>query len=400
MFDALSFVCSLIFLYNFAMNKGIGCAFPNFHLQIKPGGITKPCCRFIIDDDLARMGGNANLSDYLTSDYWSNLRKTLEKGLKPSGCSKCFNEEDSGQFSMRLTHEEAEKKLDYNTRENIDLIDLEVGFSNICNLACRSCDSNLSTRWYEDDQKLTEAGILERGRPKVKIKPAFNDLKNLSIPNTIKSVKFTGGEPFLHKELPIFLDKMVKMDISKNVELRFCTNGTILPSDQIIDTLKKFKSIDFSLSLDGIEKANDYLRYPSRWDEILKVIEKLKALVKEDRRFSITRCTTVSIYSLEILDKMESWWNSFVEDIPHEKGKSIYQMVHAPSYLSPEIVPKEIMEEFDVPASVKNMFTGLKSGKETLNLFKTYTQSLDELRGEDFENVFPKLSKLIDQYEF
>jgi hypothetical protein len=30
---------------------------------------------------------------------------------------------------------------------------------------------------------------------------------------------------------------------------------------------------------------------------------------------------------------------------------------------------------------------------------RRYTQSLDELRGEDFENVFPKLSKLIDQYE-
>src|SRR5690606_25349305 len=83
------------------------------------------------------------------ADEMQQLRKDLLNGKKPSKCEVCWSEEKSGIKSMRYD------SFDYGLKESILKNPgvpkrLDIYPSNICNLRCRICSPEYSSKWIPE----------------------------------------------------------------------------------------------------------------------------------------------------------------------------------------------------------------------------------------------------------
>lgn len=124
--------------------------------------------------------------------------------------------------------------------------------SGSCNLRCRHC-------WIEPDYS---GNAPATHTPFAKLEPVFFKAKELGL----RTVKLTGGEPYLHPEIDHIIEKLISMDLRIIME----TNGTLLNSDRI-EMLKK-NNIFVSVSLDGATRqTHEGLRaVPGCYDQLLK----------------------------------------------------------------------------------------------------------------------------------
>ena len=373
------------------------CVYPWFHLQVKPNGIIKPCCRFDVNE-LGEFSKGDDSLDLKKGESWQTLRKKMNKGEAPRGCYKCVEDERIGMESMRLDLNAAKKQFNYQG-EAVRLENLEVGFGNTCNLACRSCTSMLSTKWYDDDVYLQSQFSADRGVSKAKSVQAEIDWHDENIYKDLTYVKFTGGEPFLEKNFKVFLEELIKHSREKITYLRICTNASFVPRKSILELLEKFDNVELSISIDAYGLQNEYLRYPSRWEETEKTLMFWKEKLRVNKNWKMVLCATISIYSIESFPALESWWDEFSANVEGCRNKIILQPVYNPSYLSPSILPIEIVGALKSNSSSKilDYFSGKNANDENIGLFNEFTHLLDKRRDQSFSERFPLLAKEINQ---
>ena len=138
-------------------------------------------------------------------------------GKKILGCEKCYAEEAHGCFKSSGTSMRQWYNRQYKDHQpgKIQLKYLEVSFGNYCNLSCRTCDSALSTSWYDDEVVLSS---------KYDIKP---NKKILDIPfnwtsndfKYVNEIKFVGGEPMLNPNFYKFLQTVIESNNAKHIKL-------------------------------------------------------------------------------------------------------------------------------------------------------------------------------------
>lgn len=88
-----------------------------------------------------------------------------------------------------------------------------------------------------------------------------------------KNIVLTGGEPFLRKEWPLFLQKISSLDMQPI----FMTNSMLI-NDDVIDILKLYPNVGIGISLDGPDKeTHDYVRGISGiFEHFCNIVPKLK----------------------------------------------------------------------------------------------------------------------------
>ena len=136
------------------------------HLQIAPNGTVKMCC--IAEEDVQEKGRTMSLytdtyEEIWNSDYMRDARRGMADGEKISPCMRCYREEDSVGQSRRTIQNGTWLAKTGRTREDFiqDARDdswmvrdrpgfLQLNLGNLCNLACRMCSSQYSSRIEAD----------------------------------------------------------------------------------------------------------------------------------------------------------------------------------------------------------------------------------------------------------
>ena len=333
---------------------------PWMHVATTPKGMIKPCCRFDLSADFLNdkqvKHKEQSLTDSRRSEYFVELRRRMLAGEKVAGCWKCYKEEDKGVKSMRWSMndtyfndipDEQPEKLKY----------IELGIGRYCNLACRTCNAHLSTTWSADENILAEHGYTDR-------KVSNNAVESFSYSKEdfedVEMIKFVGGEPMLN---PQFLEILDLIENKKTVILEIYTNCSWIPKQKILKKLREFKQIKLFLSIDGLGKVNDYIRYPSEW---ATVEASAKEWVKED--FIVQWAPTFNVYNIWQASDMIRWWidllqeargnniDAIVNTVAREKLRKnelrelpqqwkrfswAIGSVVTPSYLAPKLWPKK-----------------------------------------------------------
>jgi MoaA/NifB/PqqE/SkfB family radical SAM enzyme len=234
------------------LNNSI-CSYPWRGAAIRPNGATMPCCRYEHLTDLDTVVGKA---DPRYSKHWVKLRDDMLAGKLIDGCKSCYQDEKNGLISMRQSSLD-----DYFipiNREIQPLEQLEIALSNLCNLACAHCSNYFSTKWYSEDVKagrIKKAGVIEN-------EFSFDqwDLSNLT------ELKIIGGEPFMEQKR--FIELLKKLNLP-NITLQICTNGTIMPNDELKLLIESCKTVYLCVSLDGVGSTNDWYRWPSKFSDVV-----------------------------------------------------------------------------------------------------------------------------------
>lgn len=348
------------------------CILPFIHMQHKPSGQMKPCCRFEFHNqeyktsagghlfDEHNLNNGSTLSSSQNSELWESIRQKLLNNEAVGGCSKCYAEETKTGFSMRTDENNIRNngKQDGPDRDvSKPIIEyLEMTFGNYCNLKCRTCNADLSSTWWEDENQLVSSGkypdrfyYLNRQGHKV-VNVPFNWQKEDFV--NVKEIKFTGGEPMIHPDFLKLMDMLIEMDVAKNIKLDVFTNCSWSPGEKYRSRLRKFKSIVLSLSIDGTGKINEYIRHPSKWETVDAAVTEWLALEHANRQaVQVIWNPTVNIYNIAYLGDMVDWWfkkNDSIDEHwialtieafkdsgePIPAGKLKFNVLQDPKYLS------------------------------------------------------------------
>jgi sulfatase maturation enzyme AslB (radical SAM superfamily) len=223
-----------------------------------------------------------NLPEAFNSEAMRSTRAAMMSGERVAACQYCYDREAAGGESYRqkmnklfntLTHV---RQLIRRTSPDGYLNEfpcyLDLRFGNNCNLKCIMCGFPVSSGWgsktkwsgskidpYSDDQELW--GVLEQGVSK------------------LRRVYFAGGEPFLQPLHFKLLDLILKSGHSKDVDLVYNSNLTVLPAG-IFDKLGQFKSVEIGASCDGVGPVFESIRVGAKWESFVRNVRTAKRYVR------------------------------------------------------------------------------------------------------------------------
>jgi len=369
--------------------------------------------------DTKEVFGNVHkesLNDLMNNTNYKTIRKQMLNGEKPTACSRCYELEDTADsWTLRKNSLQSFKNhLPYltETKEDGSIDDfkmryLDIRFSNLCNMKCRTCGPSLSSSWYDDQVKLHPESVTKKFID-LKSNPNFmNDL--MPHLDTIEEVYFAGGEALITPQHYEILDYWLSKGLT-HIKLRYTTNFSNFryKDKSILDYWKKFKDVRVAASLDTHGKIAEYARKGTNWDDIVLNRQQMIMLCP-DVYFEIT--PTVGIFSVHSLFEFhKSWVEEGLLDINNIR---INILTH-PRYFSITILPedekekiRQLYEEYcdwlvknnakdNIIHDVKGIVSYMDSVDHTnlLSEFKKQITVIDEVRNEKFIEIYPELKIL------
>lgn len=353
------------------------CKWLENHTSIDSTGRVRPCCTWrntgsepIVTD---------NLDDYRSSHFVKNVQQQLEKNIWPKGCKDCQLDEEANLPSMRTKLFE-DYKFGYNNKMSPGK-DAEIKFGNLCNLKCAMCspyNSSLIAKEYKDmKSKGMEHNLIDRKSPQIHAWYENQSLleKIAKQMNDMTLIKFSGGEPTVNSYLADFL----KQIDNKDVYIQITTNGNNWPQ-KLHEEVSKFSAVKITLSLDGVDKVNEYIRYPSSWKKINNNIAKMQTL--PNQYVLPVMNSTVASYNVHQMGKLWKWATdlNFFHEIQ-------FQHIYEPSIFHPSNASEKMKKQFEKDSNIHEGLVNLlpsvmKKGQgmeKTINYFKM----LDAHRGTD-----------------
>lgn len=306
--------------YGFNVNDKTFCIMPFIHTSTTTNGEFRLCCRSTKIWDIK----NIAFRDLWNHKKYKIVRNNLISGVRDPHCNACWSMEDKGITSLRQsqnyerTQEYAHLVATYKrTKEspwNIPIVEFKL--SNLCNLKCRMCWPKDSTPWLQDWDAVKE--IYEPGEQEyinniidsndLRKKPVLNLFEThnkfvqdlYEIIDDIKEFEFAGGEPLMD---PLHYNMLDRIKDPSDVILKYSTNLTDLEAKKgrnVLDLWKKFKSVRLTISIDGYDELNAYIRHGSVWNDIKENIQQSKESLG-DKLDYIKASTCISALNVEYL---------------------------------------------------------------------------------------------------
>ena len=390
------------------------CILPWIHLHSFPTGEAYPCC----NTEMPNKVGNTNtqsIEEIWHSDEMKAVRSNMLAGKTVDGCKRCYEQEDAGFFSMRLSsnkHFGHHIALTDNENPDLKLIYWDIRFSNLCNLRCRSCGHIFSSNWYDDQKalmqmeghQLQDKRINFAGRSETDM---WDQLKD-QIDN-LEQVYFAGGEPLIMEEHYRLLNELIARG-KTDVRLIYNTNFTELQykKTNVLELWKEFKSVSVGASLDAMGIRAEYIRKNCNWNQI-----------ERNREQMLKICPSVDFYispTLSILNALhlpafhKDWVNKgFLK--PQDLNVNILQ---DPAYYRIDALPfqykVEVQESYlehiewlRPQDQLNRATTGFESAikfmmaDDKTHILKNFwerTNKLDQIRHENILDSIPELGAL------
>jgi sulfatase maturation enzyme AslB (radical SAM superfamily) len=257
-------------------------AFKNLNVEIRDNNLNiSPCCL----SKTAKVD-SINFND----EHLTNIRKIWLNKQFPDECSNCQQAEQHNLSSRRIGSNQWYKDHGYDNLDT-ELIRLDYWTGDICNLACVICGPHNSSLWKQ------ELGFAKEDKKQVTNK----FWKTIDI-SRLKFIHFNGGEPLLSKEHIEFLQSIPE---KSQVHLNYNTNGTILPTAELLDLWSQYKLVQLDFSIDDIGTRYEYQRYPAKWESVESNLKWFIDNSPVNCMFAVN--TTVSILNQANLENLNSW---------------------------------------------------------------------------------------------
>jgi sulfatase maturation enzyme AslB (radical SAM superfamily) len=342
-------------------NQKIFCSTPWTKLHIYWDGSYGVCCQEYTKPYDTQYSSKFNLATMTLNEWYSSvpmqeIRKQMLGDKHLNLCYRCYGDEKSNHESLRIKEnfksviftEHAFKK----SYEQTPLykifeksrtsgltsalpIDWHVDLGNECNLACKMCNPRASSkiaahykRWNILD---STTSIFSNWTKNEKAWTNFlNGIKEVPYLNRIH---FIGGEPLLNKKFESIIDFLIKF--KPDVSVSFTSNGTII-KQSLLDKLSLLRSCDIEISIESINKTNNYIRQGSNVEELLHNIEIINR--QKNDRLNLVLSTVPQLLNVNSYYEIINWC---LENRVALQGNVLWR----PIYLRIGVLPKEIREK-------------------------------------------------------
>ena len=417
------------------------CIYPWFHLQVLTTGVARVCCKF--RGNIERDGSSMSMTGHTLDAIWNSeqmrtIRRDMVEGRVVAGCQECYDEEKFGGLSMRKRDTESWSRGWLND-EGVSLASLvaesrrrdhylstmpvsyELDVGNLCNLKCRMCHGESSSRIDRDPVHRRWAashGHISSADPTTFAPPRPHSTRSwltgrldrneiLQSARRLKRLHFLGGETLIVKEVTEVLQSLVDMGVAHDITVSMVTNGTTTKSP-CLALLEHFKAVSIAISIDGFGQYYDYIRYPGKWSTVANNIEVFRKLPKT----SVGGAVTLQLYNALNVVELFRYFDAI------EMGFYAYPIVF-PRHLSVAALPPRARSiaaerlrryaETDCRPQHREMIVGLANGTAPtddrcdmalLRNLMLFTNDLDRSRGQSFATTHGELLALIAETGF
>lgn len=387
------------------------CMMPWTHMHLWPAGTTYPCC---MSDPEFPIG---NTQEQSLQEIWNgkelrNIRMNMLQDKPSKECRRCYELEENGMSTLRTgsignyAHhwDKVEATSDDGSAGDVNMAYMDIRFSNLCNLKCRSCGPQFSSSWFEDHKsiygKLDHPKILQ---VRDEMRSFLDELDPLL--ESVERVYWAGGEPLITKEHYNILDKWIAMG-KRDVSMDYTTNFTQMyyKKKTAFDYWNKFENVRVAASLDANHARGEYLRKNMVWSE---VVQNRRTMIEQCPHVYFELTPTVSVYNVLNLPNFHKEW---IEEGLLEPKNIRINILLDPTYMRLSILPPWIkskvveryhehiayLKQFDDITGVINDYESIlnfmeKDRTDEIKMFKFKTQRIDTLRQENLLDVFPEL---------
>jgi radical SAM protein with 4Fe4S-binding SPASM domain len=389
------------------------CVLPWIHLYVGTDGNVLPCC---VADHQFPMGNinNHGIDTIAKSEQFNRLRTNMINGKRTKECSRCYQQEDAGLRSPRISHNKNWPNISVDTVDASGEIDqfrpvyLDIRLSNICNLKCRMCSGYFSSAIAQEEAELfgnTESIKLSLRLPQRKL----SLIEILKYVPTAEKIYFAGGEPLLSSEHYEILQSLIECG-NTNLKISYNTNFTTLQYRDInvLDLWRNFSNVSIGASLDAQGAVAEYVRHGTQWS----VIESnLKLLQSQCPHVKFTVTSSVGLLNAQsLIDLQQDWHNLGHLDI----SNFVINAIVGPAHLTVRALPQHHKHRMELSINDhiqwcrKNQANLLANQwQELLNYmlsadhshhldeFKRLTTMIDTHRKESLSIAIPELKDLL-----
>jgi radical SAM protein with 4Fe4S-binding SPASM domain len=399
------------------------CMLPWVHMHAFPDGRAYPCCLADYWHPVGDLRKNT-MEEIWNQQSYRNLRVNMLNDTPSKECTKCYEQEKNGAFSMRndsnrnyghlVTELDSTQHDGHHPEFKIRYWD--VRFSNLCNFSCRSCGPIFSSNWYNDHVKLYSRKPDVLGREMLRVEYTAGDedgmLKQM-LPHIpyLEQVYFAGGEPLIMKEHYFMLEKLIEHGRT-DVRIQYNTNFSELryKDKHVFDYWKHFKNVSVGASLDATGQRAELMRKGTNWTQTLK---NRQQMIEQVPHVDFYVSATVSAMNvLHVLDFHREWTEQGLINISDFN----INILQSSEWYRVDIFPQEFKKKVLIPAyqkhiewlepqdKLKRATTGFKSllnfidAKDNYVLYKKFiaeTNKLNEIRQENFWEIFPELATVL-----
>lgn len=342
------------------------CSSPWFHIRINPSGNYRPCrwISFQKDRDVEYNIATTSLREYMNSQEMSSIRTQMLNGQSLDMCSWCHHEDTVGKVSGRkiqllksaINTNNFTKTFcssphydlfehSYNNQGSTDYwpVDFQIDLGNTCNGSCIICTPTYSSKLATDyialrkiEPDLFEAFPNRRNwtdDPQL-VEKFVNELGELS---NIKYIHFLGGETLYLKSFYDICNRLIKTGMAEDVSFGTTTNCSVY-NKEVEKIFKSFKHAHLGLSIEAFHPINDYVRWPSRIDEVRDHIMKFIAL-RDQVNLHLSLRITPNIFTVFHIDTIFEFM--LENKIPAESCS----VLREPKCLRVELLPPNIINK-------------------------------------------------------
>jgi radical SAM protein with 4Fe4S-binding SPASM domain len=404
------------------------CMLPWMHIHAYPTGEAYPCCMTEMKDKIGNTK-TQSLEEIWNDQPLKDIRLRMLNEQSVEGCRRCYEQEEAGFFSMRLS---SNKHFGHNihfvdaTEEDgsapMHLTYWDIRFSNLCNLRCRSCGHIFSSNWYDDHVKIYE---IEGGKDRAdewksrhprlyfagrKDNDIYEQLEKHI--DELEQVYFAGGEPLIMEEHYRLLRTLIDRKMT-HVRLIYNTNFSEMryKKTNVLDLWPEFDSVSIGASLDAMGPLGEYMRKGTNW-----------AQVEQNREEMLKKCPNVDFYISPTLSVMNAWqitefhrnWvdKGFIK--PQDLNVNILQ---DPAHYRIDVLPQSVkqaleqqylehiawLEPLDKLTRATMGFKGainfMMTADRTDQLVETKRkiELLDQVRNESVKEIIPELYGVLNE---
>lgn len=409
------------------------CILPWIHLHTWPSGDAMLCC--LSANHVVGNIVNTSINEVINNDKMKQIRRDMLAGKKVAECSNCYKMEEykntSWRQSFNFDFEDVIDERVADTKPDGEitpkLLYMDFRFSNLCNLACKTCGSGLSSsiastpmeKFGEQESELYRSKNLLSGENILAVGNAKPNLFNEEIlPHleTTRAFYFAGGEPLMHKEhfeILTYLDEHKMYD----KQLRYSTNLTTLEykKNNLLDIWKRFNEVYVICSIDHCGDKLEYIRQNSIAERTFKNFDAL--LASENIRTSI--CYVFSIYNAYYLEEFFQFVmdRGYLEKLMDLQFNYAFGDINSVSCL-PEFAKEELRDKIkkdinselfarvfgimpEMQQNLEGILTVLEDprNEEAFDKFISKVKNTDSYYKTDINKVLPWVGSVINRYE-
>lgn len=361
------------------------CRFLSNGYRIKSDGVAltyQPCCWF--DKEISLLN-NPNFDTQ--KQEISNISDWVPE------CNRCKRIEDSGAYGLRSPRLRSFEEIPNGDVPDNVPVWMEITIDTTCNAACIMCGPWHSTAWRAHEVQFM-------GKPKGAVPDLTDPLEWLEFIKakfplgSVKNVSFLGGEPFVSPVPSIFLNTLKSLHGSlSEVTVHFQTNGSVKPSDELLQLLTECFRVRIGFSVDGVGDIFEYQRYPLKWNKLQQTVDFIKAIELPQKTLSCA--ATLTPFNIWYYDSYQDWVRETFGDQLADNLRPNISIGHVALADAPRSLRHAVYEKFGVDHHVSRLLarTPIQDYKNCIQ----FVERLDTIRKTDWRKTFPDIVKFFDE---